>query len=362
MNHELLRKYRTNRCSVEELFKVLAWFEKSAGTPDGKAFLYNELWEEIHDKDVHAEVKFDHALDEIHHKINLVRAEQLKTDPNPRISMSSGTRLRKLLARAAAILIFPILGYGIYISHKYQSEKDRWFTGNLAHHEVCSSVNSIAKVTLPDGTNVWLNRSSSLSYPALFDGEVRRVELVGEGYFEIAHNLDMPFIVKVGEIEVKAIGTTFNVMAYPEDENIEVSLRDGLIELYHLISDGNANLLLRMKPNEFVQFEKESNQYVTRTCDDDRHYAWMDGKLVFENVSMAEMVKRLSRWFNVEILVESPETLDLYYTATFIDETLQQVLELLSKVSPIDYSISDRKETADGTFSKAVVIISQKKE
>jgi hypothetical protein len=360
MDHELLKKYRTNQCSAEELIKVLAWFEKIAGTPDGKAFLYNELWEELHDEDGHTAVNFDHALDEIHHKINLARAEHMKIDAYPGISKGVGIVIRKFISRAAAILIIPILGYGIYMSYKYQSEKDRFFTGNLAHHEVCSSVNAISKVTLPDGTQVWLNHSSSLSYPVLFNGKVRRVELDGEGYFEVAHNPDVPFIVQVGEVEVKAMGTTFNVMAYPEDENLEVSLLDGLVELHHVKSGGNAILLLQMKPNDFVQFDKESNRYITRTIYDDRYYAWKDGKLVFEKASMAEMVKRLSRWFNVEIQIESPELLELTYTATFVDETLFQVLELLSKVSPINYSISDRKKTADGTFSKSKVIISQK--
>jgi ferric-dicitrate binding protein FerR (iron transport regulator) len=262
--------------------------------------------------------------------------------------------------RAAAILIFPILGFGIYMSYKYQSEKGRWIAANLAQHKVCSSVNDISKVTLPDGTNVWLNRSSSLSYPAAFQGEVRRVELEGEGYFEVAHNPDMPFMVQAGEIGVKAIGTTFNVMAYAEDEKLEVSLLDGLVEIHQAGSDGNPTLLLQMNPSDFVQIDKESNRYITRTFSDDRYFAWKDGKLVFENATMAEMVKRLSRWFNVEIQVESPEALDLTYTATFVDETLPQVLELLSNVSPIDYSITDRKQRADGTFSKTIVIISQK--
>jgi ferric-dicitrate binding protein FerR (iron transport regulator) len=360
MNHELLKKYRTDRCSVEELYQVLAWFENIAGTPDGKTLLYNEIWETLHDEDGRLEVNFDHALDEIHHKINRARTEQLKTDQTPGISSGSGTRLRRFLTRAAAILIIPILGYGLYMSYKYQSERNSWLAGSLAQHKVCSSVNAISKVTLPDGTNVWLNHSSSLSYPALFAGEARRVELEGEGYFEVAHNPDMPFIVQVGELEVKALGTTFNVMAYPEDEKLEVSLLDGLVEVHQIKSDGNATLLLQMKPNDFVQIDKESNRFNSSTFYDDRYFAWKDGKLVFEKASMAEMVKRLSRWFNVEIRIESPEALDLTYTATFVDETLPQVLELLSKVSPIDYSISDRIKTADGTFSKTVVVIRHK--
>jgi len=357
MNHELLIKYRTNHCSIEELYEVLEWFESIAGTPEGKNFLLKEIWEEPRDENVHIEVDFDRLLDEIHHKINLARTKQPGKETNHRISAASVSRFRIWLIRAAAILMFPVLGFGIYMSHKYQSEKDRWFAASTAQQQVRSSVDDISRVTLPDGTNVWLNRSSSLSYPAVFNGKVRLVELVGEGFFEIAHNPDIPFIVQAGKIKVNATGTTFNVMAYPEDENIEVTLIDGLVELSHVPSEGEETFLLHINPGQFVRYEKESDQLSSERFYDDRYYAWKDGKLVFENASMAEMVRRLSRWFNVDIQIESEETLELYYTATFIDETLPQVLELLSKVSPIDYSVSDRKKTADGTFSKPVVTI-----
>ena len=130
--------------------------------------------------------------------------------------------------------MLPVLGFGLYMSFKYQSVRHGQISVNQAYNEVFSSVDAITKVTLPDGSNVWLNHSSTLKYPAMFQGDSRTVELTGEGYFEVAHNPKIPFIVKAGEIQVVAHGTTFNIMAYPDEDRIETSLINGSVELQRL--------------------------------------------------------------------------------------------------------------------------------
>jgi ferric-dicitrate binding protein FerR (iron transport regulator) len=214
---------------------------------------------------------------------------------------------------------------------------------------------------LPDSSNVWLNHNSSLKYPAVFRGDSRTVELTGEGYFEVAHNPKLPFIVKAGEIQIKAIGTTFNIMAYPDEDRIETSLISGLVELQRLEQSGDIISLLKMKPTDLTVFQKSNHVISTHTINDDRYFSWKNGKLVFNKEPLGEVIKKLNRWFNVDIQIKDPELLDLTYTATFVHETLPQVMELLKLVTPIDYSISNRKETGDGTFTKREIILSYRK-
>jgi ferric-dicitrate binding protein FerR (iron transport regulator) len=262
--------------------------------------------------------------------------------------------------RIAAILLFPV-GLGLFISLKYHSAMHSHISVNLAYNEVFSSADAITKVNLPDGSNVWLNHNSSLKYPAMFQGDFRTVELTGEGYFEVAHNPEIPFIVKAGEIQIMALGTAFNIMAYPDEDRIETSLISGSVELQRLETGGHIISLLKMRPTDLTVFQKSKNEISTHTINDDRYFSWKNGKLMFNKEPLGEVIKKLSRWFNVDIHIKDPELLDLTYTATFVHETLPQVMELLKLVTPIEYSISNREETNDGTFTKRQIILSYRK-
>jgi ferric-dicitrate binding protein FerR (iron transport regulator) len=358
MNKELLKKYCSNCCTEEELSSVLAWFEESARTSGGKSLLF-KIWEDLPDEDCNLKINFDLLLDRIHHEVNLAQSKKLleKADQNI-IKFKRRENFMNILTRTAAILMLPVLSFGLYMSFKYQSAKYGQASVNLAYNEVFSSVDAITKVTLPDGSNVWLNHNSSLKYPAMFHGNTRSVELIGEGYFEVVHNSKIPFIVKAGEIQIKALGTTFNIMAYSDEDRIETSLIIGRVELQHPDPNGKLISLLKMKPTDLAIFQISNNEISTRTIDDDRYFSWKDGKLVFNKEPMGEAVKKLSRWFNVDIQVKDPELLDLTYTATFVHETLPQVMELIALVSPVSYSISDRQVISSGTFTKRKIILS----
>ena len=361
MNKELLKKYCSNCCTDEELSSVLEWFEESARTPEGKALLF-KIWEELPNEESNFKINFDFILDKIHHKANLDLSKKLleEADQNP-IKFKRRKHFINILTRVAAILMVPVFSFGLYMSHKYQSTRLGQVSVNQAYNEVYSSVDAITKVLLPDGSNVWLNHSSTLKYPATFQGDFRTVELTGEGYFEVAHNPKIPFIVKAGEIQVLACGTTFNIMAYPDEDRIETSLINGRVELLKTEPNGKPIPLLKMRPTDMAIFHTYNNEISTRTIDDDRYFSWKDGKIVFNKEPITEVVKKLSRWFNVDIQVKDPELLNLTFTATFVHETLPQVMELLTLVSPISYSISDRKEISPGTFSNRKIILSYRK-
>jgi ferric-dicitrate binding protein FerR (iron transport regulator) len=147
-------------------------------------------------------------------------------------------------------------------------------------------------------------------------------------------------------------------MAYPDEEMIETSLIDGKVELHMMRHDGKLIPLVQMKPAELAVFQVSTDEINVRTISDDRYFAWKDGKLVFNKEPIGRVVEKLSRWFNVDIQIEDQELLHLTYTATFVDETLPQVLELISMVTPVSYSISNRQMVSPGIFSKRKVILS----
>jgi transmembrane sensor len=361
MNKGLLEKYCSNRCTEEELSSVLEWFEKSARTPEGKTLLF-KIWDELPEKESNLQIDFDFILDKIHHKVNLDLSKKLLNESGENlVKYKRRKHFIMVLTKIAAILMLPVFSFGLYMSFKYQSAKHDQPSVNQAYNEVFSSVDAITKVSLPDGSNVWLNHSSTLKYPGKFQGDSRIVELNGEGYFEVAHNPKIPFIVKVGEIQVLARGTTFNILAYPNEDKIETSLINGSVVLQMVKADKDVVQLLEMKPSDQAIYRKSDKKVIARSIEDDRYYSWKDGKLMFKNESLKEVAKKLGRWFNVDIQVADSELLDLTYTATFIHETLTQVMEFLEQATPISYSISNPEEISQGTFTKRKVILNYRK-
>lgn len=340
----------------------MSWFRDSVHTAGGKAILYR-IWDELSENNLDIKADFDTLLCKIHHEINLKKSRELIDKTGHDISRYNRRQyFIRILRNAAAILLLPVLGIGLFFSVKYYSARSVQVSVSHAYNEVFSSVDAITKVTLPDGSDVWLNHSSSLRYPAVFTGKFRNVELKGEGYFEVAHDTKVPFVVNAGEIQILARGTTFNVMAYPNEEKIETSLITGSVELLKSLPGGKTKALYKMNPKDFAVYNKDNDKVITRVINDDKYFSWKDGKLIFSADSMQEVVTKLGRWFNVEIQIADHELYDFTITATFIQETLPQVMDLLALLLPVNYTITSRDSKGDGTFTKRKVIIKYRKE
>lgn len=150
-------------------------------------------------------------------------------------------------------------------------------------------------VTLPDGTRVWLNASSSLRYPTAFGGSERRVELSGEAFFEVAQNKDHPFFVNIGqESEVQVLGTSFNVNAYEDEPGINTTLLEGSVKV--LAVKKNESLLLQ--PGEQAH---QAGELQKKTVNVDEVVAWKNGAFNFNDMELPAIMRQLSRWYNVEV-------------------------------------------------------------
>jgi ferric-dicitrate binding protein FerR (iron transport regulator) len=151
------------------------------------------------------------------------------------------------------------------------------------------------QLTLADGSRVWLNAASSIRFPTAFTGRERIVEITGEAYFEIVQQADMPFRVKVHNVEVNVLGTSFNIMAYQDEQFIKTTLVDGAVQLKH---GDNASIL---KPGLQASLSAKDEDFVIGQADLEQTLAWKEGKFKFRNTNIRTIMRQLSRWYDIEV-------------------------------------------------------------
>ena len=180
--------------------------------------------------------------------------------------------------------------------------------------------------------------------------------LKGEAYFEVESDLKKPFIVETASLSVKATGTKFNVSGYDSDNEAEVTLVSGKVEV--ITTDDNKNIKSsKLNINQHLSFNKVSGNTSVSDEDTYKYTSWKDGKLIFRNEPLSRVVKKISQIFNIDIEVQGKEIQDYSYRATFQDESLTEILKLLKISSPIDYIELKRDPLPDGTFPRKKVII-----
>lgn len=185
-----------------------------------------------------------------------------------------------------------------------------------------------SKLMLPDSTLVYLNGGTVLKYDASFQNKARReVFLAGEAYFSVVRNVQKPFIVHTEGLNVKVLGTTFNVASYPDDAEVKVSLVEGSVNVY-TTSEAKENILL--SPNEQAIYNKEHKLLSRKKIDANSAVAWTTGKLVFVNEKLFDILKTVGEKYDVQILIQSQKVYAEYFSGSIdADLTLEEVLSYL---------------------------------
>lgn len=196
-----------------------------------------------------------------------------------------------------------------------------------------------ASLTLADGTTVWLNSNSTLKYPANgFRSENRKVTLEGEGYFEVAHNEKHPFIVETENYDIRVLGTTFNVSAYPNSGMFETSLIEGKVTVYQ--PDTQSEIVL--KPNEKV--EARDGKLYKETFTSDNDFLWRMGIYSFKNEPLATVFKKLEQYYEVRIINKNEKIASRPCTGKFRQkEGIEHVMKVLQKYVKFNYMQDDEK-------------------
>lgn len=355
MTEEILIKFLNNQCTAEEIDEVVRWINSEALNEKSKSWGFDD-WKKYQPDETAADnEKFSSLLDKIHHKINIESSHQ-KISANKKFTISVATTW---ITRVAAILLLPVLAFLFFTISEKKIESAKYVSRPVDSLEIVAPVGSRTVVHLSDGSEIHLNFGSKLKYPQKFVGDTREVILAGEGYFNVAHNPEKPFIVKTANLNIKALGTKFNVFAYPGDDVIATTLVEGKVVIEKTISNGKEKSIGALIPGQHVSYNIATGKINSEKGNIEKYIAWKDGKLVFENESVTQVAERLSRMFNVDIEVND-NIRDYSYTVTFVDEPLYQILDLMTIATPVRYKTLPRKKLPDGTFSKQKIVIEKR--
>ena len=302
-------------------------------------------WENMLKDTSLSEVNLNHLLYLVH---QVIRKNEIIRRKKPMI------KFIRIYMKAAAILLFPLLVAGGLV-YSFHGDHGKTTADQKVNSTIYAPLGARVSFNLPDGTTGMLNSGSRLSYSLPFITN-RNIKLEGEAWFEVKHDEDHPFEISTGNSTLKVLGTSFNLSAYPAEKYVEVVLQQGKVEFL----DNEDKEKVTVLPSERLVFQ---NKLITRSITDPAKYsAWTDGKLVFRGDPMAEVARRIERWYNVKVELADKELEKYSFRATFEDEKLEDVLRLLSMTSPIRYKISTRNLLPDGTYEKEKVTIYLRKQ
>ncbi len=306
---KLLLKYIDGECTEEEKVKVAAWLD--ADPKHMKEYL---------------------AL----RKLNDISIWQ--TDSSIAVykkKKGCGLKLNKAtmfeLLKIAAIFVIA------FIAVRFFAPGDG-FKDELVMQTLHVPAGQRAELTLQDGTKVWLNAKTTLTFPTQFSDEVREVKLDGEGFFEVARNEHTPFIVNAQQYDVKVLGTKFNLIAYSQDAGFETALLEGAVEVMkHSKRKG-----IVLKPNE--QALLEDGQLIVSSIVNRDRFLWRKGIISFDNATFAELAHKLELYFDRDIEIRNPEMLNYKYSGKFrMKDGVEHIIRVLQLNHAFSYQIDEEQ-------------------
>jgi hypothetical protein len=195
----------------------------------------------------------------------------------------------------------------------------------------------VFQVVLPDGTKVWLNSASSLKFPIEFTGNERRVSLTGEAYFEVAKNKDKPFFVDMNNVQVRVLGTHFNIAAYQDDNNITTTLLEGAVQVK------SNNQLSAIKPGEQAVIDNNTNAISIKAANIEEVMAWKNGYFKFADEDIRSIMKKLSRWYDFDVEYHD-ELANVRLGGTFYrSKGINELLSYMEEVGKIHFKVEGRR-------------------
>ncbi|MEN7549479.1 FecR domain-containing protein [Rapidithrix thailandica] len=334
---ELLKKYIEGKAGREETKQLLDYL---IAHPDEKVpGFVEQVW-----KEANAQTGEEAMYEEIFQNL-----EQKIQTPKP---VNFSARHRHLPKRRNPLIYWftiaaslTVLLVSVYlINQSLQPQKKD--VVSKPQPEVVTHANPEGQKTqfyLPDGSSVWLNAGSTLRFQKSFEGKTRDVKLEGEAYFEVQHNPAKPFRVHSEKVVTEALGTSFNVRAYPEESKVNVALNTGKVRVdYDEEDDSGQNLVL--KPGDGAIFNKEKRSLQSFQFNPKKEFGWKEGLILFEQASFDEVFDELKRWYGVEFtFISQPQDPNWKYTGEFEKQPLSNVLQSIGYTKKFDYRISKKK-------------------
>ena len=363
---DLIVRYLSNECSQDEVNELLSWIRESV---DNERYFndFKYTWlASLQLKPVDS-VKTEDATDKFRNRI--LNSSKDATPGNSSLSQNIlkivSNRFLKYAAIVVAAFLLGILVKGVF-GNKIQSVKN----ADNKYFSFESPKGSRSIATLPDGTKVWLNASSKISYSLDYNVVERIILLEGEAYFDVAKNHSKPFVVKANNLNIKAYGTLFNVKAYPEENQVITTLIEGKVTIEG-IDESNKKFSLKMDPKQCIIYKtdkkavgdiKPENIAAADNNTGDKlvdkasasvilpvvkkilpkpeiNTSWKDERWIVANEDLKSLSIMLERRFNVNIKFLDEESKKYHFTGIIQNETIEQVLTILSLTVPVKYKI-----------------------
>lgn len=335
IDYHTLLDFSKGKYSYNDYLKVKYWFLHVRDDGNAEEQLFNQ-WKRFADTPV-ADPESLHAIfEKIQYRILLEEKKYEKTKS-----------LWHWYRQVAAILI-PVIAISAlfyFFSKSKQPHTQSWVELNVPE-------GARIEFLLPDSTTGWLNSGAKLKYPAVFDTH-RKVELAGEAFFNVRHQENSDFTVSVTDMDIKVLGTQFNVAAYLSETVTEVVLKEGKVEI-----KGKAGIFDRtLQPGEKITYNRKENSLQLKQVNPGPYTAWKDGYLVIDNEPLEDAVRKIGRWYHVEISVQDDALKNFRLKATFSDEPLDEVLRFIAMTTPVAYQIEERRLDSNDILKTKQVII-----
>lgn len=340
----LLKKFQSGNCAPEELNQLEEMFLDAESSEGIKSAMLNEI-KAFETSGAETDTDYDHLF---------ISIRKIISDHK---SNTRSLNLRLNFIRIAAIIVLAFVFGGTLSYFMFNSDKKL----SSSFCEVSAPLGSTSEITLPDSSRVWLNAGSKIKYSTTFNRKNRLIYLEGEGYFKVAKNKNIPFIVDAFGFEVKAVGTEFNVKAYQGDPTVETTMVEGKVTLLHATENIIKGVYL--EPNQKATFykkeesltvevikkieeKKEELNYlpefrlvIAPKIDPKSIVSWKENRLIIEREQLGTLAEILSRKYNFNFEFKSEDIKHFSFSGTLEDETLQQVMNVIKISSPIDYEI-----------------------
>ncbi|MEO9021462.1 MAG: FecR domain-containing protein [Ginsengibacter sp.] len=384
----LIEKYISNSCTKEEFSRMLQIIEKENDS-EGLTQILKEYWEksklENNEQKVDLDAKFSFLMQEARQKAPVFSMESYRQKSKWKIRYAAAAIIICMLSIGAYFLLKPEFQSQISKAENIRMDKNDVTPGgnkavltladgstiildsaqngtittqgnikilklngmltynNLSKKASPLLYNTIStprggqyQLILADGSKVWLNAASSLRFPASFEGKERKVELLGEAYFEVAKNASMPFKVKTNGMEVEVLGTHFNINSYDDESSIRTTLLEGRVK----INKNNTSSFL--KPGQQAQVNKAGEIRIVNDADMEEAVAWKEGKFQFDRADIHAVMRQVARWYDVDVEYKGPVVSHFGGTISR-NVNLSQVLNMLHLTGEVKFEVKDKK-------------------
>lgn len=341
----LIIKFFAGEISDNEFTMLNSWLEES---PENRHMFdkENELWQETAFQSRLEHYKVDNAWSNISFRLGLGKRDN-----------ASVTVIRKsafIFLIAAACLVGLIAIGSLYVSLRPKNNPASVVSASTT---ISTKEGEKAHIFLPDSTEIVLNSGSSIQYDRNYNIRDRIVRFTGEAYFNVATNHEKPFVVKLDHMNVAATGTRFNIFSFSNEDRVETTLEEGVIQ----VSIAGVDPISMKSGEQIVYFVKSKKVQLSEVATD-TYTSWKENKLRFNDTPFEEVLRRIGRKYNVRFEITSRDLLNLKYTATFIDESIEEVMQMLQTVSPITYKIYNLTTINDKKYTKPKIVVGKRKE